>query len=489
MRTLLTILSLVAVLGFAAALRFIDLDVNPGGLFRDEAGEALSAQRIVGDPGYRPVFLPQGGGREALFAYAVAVGFGLFGESVLVLRSVAAAIGVAGVAAIWLAVRRFGNAAAWLAASWAAGSLWLICVSRNGMLNSIVPLFAALAVAAVLRWQQRSTPTSAILAGSALAVATLYTYQPLKLLPLVILIWLAWLWRVNRPVVDALRPTFLATGISFLIVAAPMLVYAISDPGNYFQRPASVSALADPSANLVSHWLRTLGMFAIAGDPNPRHNVDALPLLGLPLAAVALVGIVRLWRRRADPAHALVLWSLPIFLLPPMLATEGPPPHFLRALGLAVPVSITVALGALALSDWAAARMGPPAARGVVAAVAVGLLAIGVASGRTYLSRPVVDRYDAYSYDVVAMVELAGPQDLLLLDPPDARVADFLSSGRLQVAAPGIRVTLPSDGRVLALTIRDLSRSVGAAGAERAAAVARNPLGEPTVWAVGTLPP
>ena len=485
MRALLIGAGLVAILAVAVALRFMELDTNPGGLFGDEAAEALSARRLLSDPGYRPIFFADGGGREALFGYAVAVAFGSFGESAFVLRAVAAAFGVAGVAAIWLLARRFGDLAGLVAAAWAAGSLWLICVSRDGMRNAIVPLFEGLALAAVLAWHDRPTRPLAIVAGAALALATLYTYQPLKLLPLLVIAWLAWLRSRNRPAYERLRPTFLPGGLSFLLVGAPMIAYAIADPAGYFGRALSVSAVADAPANLLSHWSRTLGMFMVTGDPNPRHDVDMLPLLGIPLSLIALVGLARLWRQRDEPAPSLIGWSLPIFLLPPLLATEGAAPHFLRSLGLAAPLAVTIGIGVTELVERTSHRFGSWAARAVVAVAAIGLLALAIGSGRAYLSRPVADRYEAFSYDVVAMAEAAGGEDVVLLQPHAAGVVEFLDSDDPpRVADPEMRLTTLPAGRVLALTRSDIAASLGDGAAQRAVVIASDPSGDPAVWAV-----
>ncbi|MGZ6273909.1 MAG: hypothetical protein ACXWM8_06430, partial [Candidatus Limnocylindrales bacterium] len=131
------ILALAAIIAAAIVLRFYDLAANPGvGLYGDEASEGLDALKMLHQPGFHPdwlVWFQDDGGREALFAYVVAAAFHFFGEGTVILRGTAAAFGVAGVLAIGMLGRRFGTWTGIVAAAWAAGSLWLICVSRDGM--------------------------------------------------------------------------------------------------------------------------------------------------------------------------------------------------------------------------------------------------------------------------------------------------------------------------------------------------------------------
>jgi len=477
-------IALVVILAGAALLRFADLAANPGGLHMDEAAEALSAQRILHDPGFRPIFLPEGGGREALFAYLVAAAFGFMGETPLTLRVTAAGIGVAGVFGIWLLARRYGVLTGLSAAAWAAGSLWLICVSRNGMRNTLVPLFAALALAALLAWHDRPGRLTAILAGVSASVATLYTYQPLKLLPVVMVIWLVWLHRVNPPAYQRLRVNLTAFAVAFLLVGAPMIAAAVADPISYLGRAAGVTFDPGAPVDLPAHLLRTVGMFVVTGDPNPRHDVAQLPLLGWPLSGVAVVGAARLWRNRREPAHALVLLSLPIFLLPPLVATEGGAPHFLRALGLAAPLAVTIGLGVSELIAITRAQLGRLPARAVAGAAVLGFTALAIGGGQAYLSRPVVDRFDAYAYGLVAIASEARPSDVVILDDYNASVVRFLDADRLPtIVAPGIPISEPA-ARVLALTRDDLRSALGPEAALRAVSLAENPRGSPAAWVV-----
>ena len=491
-------LALIAILLGAIAARFVDLEVNPGGLFPDEAAEALSAREILRDPTYRPIFIPWNGGREALYAYSVAAGFAVGGESEITLRAVAALWGVLGVLGIWLLARRFGTGAGLAAAAWAAGSLWLIAISRDGMRNTITPVFCALALLALAALADRPTRRMAVIAGATMALATLHTYQALKLLPLLALIWLLWLRRVDRSAYRGLiaqAPAFL---VSFAIVSAPMIVFAISDPQAYLGRVVGVSAfnpaLAD--TDVVAHVLRVLGMFAFTGDPNPRHDVAGLPLLSWPLALLAIIGVGALWRRRHEAGPVLILLSLPVFMIPPLIAIEGGSPHFLRALGLAAPLAVTVGVGAQAVARRLAtlltrAARPPGMTQPTAVAVSAGaigalLVALGIGSTWTYLHRPEVDRYAAFSGDVVAMALLSRPSaDLVIVNDFDLYTVRFVQDDPgLAHIQPGKPIATAGIDRVLALSLEELRLGLGVETAAQAEAVAWDPLGQPTVWAV-----
>jgi 4-amino-4-deoxy-L-arabinose transferase-like glycosyltransferase len=488
--------ALAVIIVTSVLLRFIDLANNPGGLYGDEAAEGLDALRLLHQPGFHFDFLvwsQSDGGREALFAYVVAVAFHFFGESILVLRATAAAFGVAGVLAIFWLGRRFGTWIGLTAAAWAAGSLWLVCVSRDGMRNSIVPFFGALALVALMHWATRPSRRGALLAGAVTSLAAMYTYQPLKLLPVLAVVWLLWLRRADRARYDQLRPGFLTAAAAFLVVAAPMIAVAVTNPANYFGRIAATSALnvnSNADANPLIHVIRTVLMFGLTGDPDGRHNVAPLPLLSLPLSVVAGFGLLRLWRMRRDASHSLILLALPVFLLPPILATEGGSPHFLRTLGLAAPLGVTIGLGTLEIVEqvrrrWGQSREWPAAA--AAAAVAVTLTAVAVWSGRAYFTRPPAVRYSDFSYDIYAMAQLAAqPGSAVVTDDYSAQDVRFMDADRLPaILAPGTKIPDPKAyALILSLNRDDLAAAVGPDLAARIVAVYWDPSGKPVVWEV-----
>lgn len=490
----LTLGALAAIVAAAILLRFVDLATNPGGLFPDEAAEGLDAARLLHQPGFHAdfgVWFPDDAGREALFGYVVAAAFQVFGHSVLVLRSVAAGCGIAGVIAIGALGRRFGTWPGIVAAAWAAGSLWLVCVSRDGMRNTIVPFFGAVALIALLHWATRPGRASAVLAGAVTALAAMYTYQPLKLLPVLVIVWLLWLRRADRARYDELRLSFIPLAVAFLIVAAPMLAVAVAEPSNYFGRAAAVSTFnpaVESDSSLPVHILRTIGMFGFTGDPNVRGDVGALPLLPLPLTVLAAAGLMRLWRMRRDASHSLILLALPVFLVAPLLATEGGAPHALRTLGLAAPLGVAIGLGGVELVERVRGRWGRAAGSLAIASVAVTLTAVAVWSGWAYLGRSVADRYDAFSYPLVSLSDLAAehPGSAVIVDDYTAMDVRFIDFDRPPaIIAPGSAISNPAAySEILSLSPGDLTKALGPGMGRRAVAVAWDPSGTPVVWAV-----
>jgi len=488
---LVAIGALMAIVVTAIVLRFFDLASLPGGLYPDEAAEGLDAQRMLHEPGYHPewlVWFTNDGGREALFAYVVAVVFHFVGGTAETLRGASAGFGVAGVLAVWALARRWGTWTALTAAAWAAGSLWLVVISRDGTRNTIVPLFGSLAFLALFLWLDRPSRRTATLAGGMLALSTLYTYQPLKLLPIVVGMWLLWLWRSDPTAFQRLRGGFKQFVAAFLVVAAPMIAVVITMPGNYFSRISNVSALSPTAAgdsNLLVHWLRTIAAFGFTGDPNARQDVAGLPLLSIPLALVAVLGLVRLWRGRHEPANALILCSLPVFMVPALFAVEGGSPHFLRLLGLAAPLGVTIGLGAAELVEQVYRRRGIWPARFAVGSIALAMAVVALSSWQAYSTSPVSDRYWAYQFALVDLANAGNHANTAVIvdgfQGTDIQFLDYAQSP--PIFQPGTPIPNPHDfSQIVALTRGDLVAAVGEAEAQAAKPVAWDQFGKPSVW-------
>jgi hypothetical protein len=478
-----------AVALFSALVRLTNLFGVPGGLYPDEAAEGITAHQILTQPGYIPAFDPADGGRETLFAYFVAFGFRVFGESVATIRGTSAVLGVLAVLAMGLALRRFGTAVALTAMTWAAGSLWMLAVSRDGMRNIICVFVGALALAALFNWHDRANQRSAMLAGAFVGLG-LWTYQPLKFTPILCALWIYLLWRYDRDKARALLKNVRAALVTFVVVSAPILWTAVTDPSAYFGRGLATSVFnTENSGNesLLVHTARTLGQFLFTGDPNARHDVNGLPLLGAPLFALMVIGLIVCWKRRRNGVHMLLLIGLPIYLIAPLVATEGGSPHFLRNLGLAPYIAAYIGLGGGALISWARRAAGNGTARVMAGGLGFCLALLAIATTRAYFSRPAADLYSPYSYDLVTMARLAngGAGDVVVLDSYSAMDIQFLDDNNLPtIVSPGTHLSRPGVYSIIvARSRKDISTVAGSDVAGRATVVGEAPNGSPTVYA------
>jgi NADPH:quinone reductase-like Zn-dependent oxidoreductase len=116
------------------------------------------------------------------------------------------------------------------------------------------------------------------------------------------------------------------------------------------------------------------------------------------------------------------------------------------------------------------------------------LTAVAVWSGWAYLQRSVADRYDAFSYPVASLADLAAehPGSAVIVDDYTSMDVAFVDFDRPPaIFAPGSRIADPGTySEILALNRDDLAKALGPELGSHATAVAWDPSGAPVVWAV-----
>ena len=184
-----------------------------------------------------------------------------------------------------------------------------------------------------------------------------YSYISYRVMPLVLLVILP-LLLLGKTKTDRkplLRGIWLYLG-SALVTALPLGLYFLRYPQQFFSRTSTISVfqLEHPWAQILSNILKTLLMFNLAGDINPRHNLPGRAQLNPVAGLFFLVGLVVLaaavWRgiRRRKWAQtvpaALLLSALFIFLLPPIFTRKGVP-QSLQTIGALAPAFLIAGYG------------------------------------------------------------------------------------------------------------------------------------------------
>lgn len=396
----------------AAAFRFFRLDAVPPGFHYDEAYEAVEALRVLRSGGaYHPIFFAGNFGVEPLFIYLTALAFRLAGASPTVMRAVAATVGTLTVPALYLLAREMRRADPTLprlfplaSAAALAGLRWHVHFSRVGIEPVLVPLDAALCFALVWRGLRGTRLWPWVGAGVFLGLGP-YTYPAGRLLPVLFAVVAAWglLWDGARW--RARWRGLLAAVLVATAVMAPLLLLFLRQPDLLTLRTSQVAVAGREAGSPWDNFVRTLRMFHLEGDWDPRNNVPGLPALDPWLAVLFTLGLVLALVRARRPAWASLLLWLGVLLLPTALSEYAP--HFRRAIGAAPAAALLAGLAAAQVVDWGAQwakahRTRPAWLPAAGAALLVALLWTGsvACALRDYFIRWARDPALFYAFDV-----------------------------------------------------------------------------------------
>jgi 4-amino-4-deoxy-L-arabinose transferase-like glycosyltransferase len=253
----------------------------------------------------------------------------------------------------------WGRRTALLGALFLATYDYHIHYSRLGANNVWDPLFVVLTLWALdrgLAKEQRGY-RSFLAAGLAMGLGA-YFYTSARLLPVLVAAYAAFVWFQKR---KELRRPALHLGLlvlAFVIVAGPILGYALAHPNEWNARVNQVGILQsgwlerEPELTgkstatiLAEQFLHAAGAFHVYPDRTAWYSADR-PLLGSMAGAFAVLGMawaVAHWR---DRRYFLVLiWFWSVIISGGML-TESPPSS--QRLVIAIPaVALLVAFGLL----------------------------------------------------------------------------------------------------------------------------------------------
>ena len=339
-------LALLLILLLAAALRLCCLKELPPGLHFDEGFKGVTARALV--EGAEPqLFFEEDMGEEPIAIYLVALAFRLLGQEPRVIRLASALVGLLTVPLAWYLGRElFRSRLAGLAAALVLAILyWHVSFSRIGMEPILVPFFATLAFAALVRALNTDSLAAFALAGLALG-GSLYTYKAGYFVPILALLYVGCAALVDRGFLRRYGRGLALAALLALLVAAPLAVYFLTHLEHFMHRPASVTS---PAGELAGNLLRVVGMFFVQGDANPRSNLPGRPVLDPFLALLFLLGLGRLMvgsfrGSQEGRVRALLplLWL--VVMIVPTLVTEHAP-HFGRAIGATPAVALLCAAG------------------------------------------------------------------------------------------------------------------------------------------------
>ncbi len=330
-------------------LRFWALDRIPPGYHFDEAFEGLEAWKVLTLPGYHPIFFPGNFGVEPAFIYLTSLAFSLAGATPTVQRAVAAVVGSLTVPALYALGRELERdgappGTALLAALALGISYWHLTFSRVGIEPILVPLVLCLALWASWRGMRTGETWAFIVAGLAVGLGP-YTYPAGRLIPPLYALVLIARGLFECPRFQARwRGVALSLAVAALVFA-PLAVHWARHPDLLLLRSTQIAVMPGrATGSLGDNLLRTLEMFSIAGDMDPRSNLPGRPALDGWIALWFYMGIGAALARWRRPAFALPLWWIIVMTLTTVFSEFAP--HFRRSIGAAPAASLLIGLGA-----------------------------------------------------------------------------------------------------------------------------------------------
>ena len=366
---------LLAILAVAAAVRFVDLNRLPQGVWMDEALKGVEGLEAV-HTGEFKLFYPTNYGREGFWINLVGVSESIFGPTQFGVRFCSALVGTLTVLFVFLlAADLFSDRVGLLAAWFVATGFWHVLFSRLAFRAILVPFLLTAGLYFLTHaWKKQTSPPAsanprfsvspAYLAalGGAIYGLGFHSYIAFRLSPLLVVVWFYLLWKRSDGFREAtIKLCSIWLGVAF-IVALPIGIYFLIHRADFIGRASQVSIFADPHPVRVfgKTLLRTAGMFNFNGDCSWRHNLHCKPELILPIGILFAMGfilaIARVWKnRRATLGEELVLAWFVVMLLPEVLTMERIP-HSLRAIGVIPAVFMLTAVGADKLFSAAAGK-------------------------------------------------------------------------------------------------------------------------------------
>ena len=304
--------ALAVLIGVGAALRLTSLGSLPFGLWYDEAYSGLQVQRILNDPGFRPVYVGGLAQEPSLLWYLMAASVKLLGPSVLALRLPTAIAGILGIPSIYLLGRElFDRRVGLIAAGLLTTLVWHLTFSRVGFNSEWSVTLDALGLFFLVRALKTGSWTAGGLAGISLGLG-LHMYYTSRLMVAIAGFALLALWLAQpRARFQTAWRVALAAIVAGVVTASPIVEFAALHPAEFNSRLQQASVFTEVRdqhsyAPIVDNVKAHLLMFNLAGDRNARHNLPGQPELNFLLGGLFVLGLGICLARARRPEYLLL---------------------------------------------------------------------------------------------------------------------------------------------------------------------------------------
>jgi 4-amino-4-deoxy-L-arabinose transferase-like glycosyltransferase len=343
----------LAIAAFAA--RVIDLPWLPYAMGNDEGQVGLSALQILN--GNISNFFTTSWAAQSSWSFVPnAVMISILGANLTAIRLVSVIYGTLAVVCLYMLAREaFGREVAFLAALGLVGLAWHIHFSRLAFHNIIDSLTITAALWLTYRALRSGELTDYLWAGL-ITGSVVYTYVGSRLVILIVLGLLAFIWLRRSVRLRTHAIHFLVFVGAAAIMAAPMLAYFMHHPDMFMARMNNAGLLANGNfqtlainegqsipAVLVSQFAKSTLVY-VTGSATGHFFNSPRPYLPAMAAVFLILGLAYATWHAPEPRYmAVVLWLWMVVIFGGTL-TFSPPSHQ-RLLMSAPAITLLAAIG------------------------------------------------------------------------------------------------------------------------------------------------
>lgn len=240
-------------------------------------------------------------GHPTLLVYLSSLFISFMGRSLVSLRIVSVAFGALNVGIFYLLLRIFFKKfESTLGAVLLATSYIHIIVARFAYEMSAAIFFLIMSFLMLSFFYKKKGVVYVVLLGATLALG-IYTYLAFRLVAVVLFLFA--LIAIVKEKQNKLKNTVLLF-ISSFVILTPLAAYSIHHPGELNARMKSLSVFSQklPTVEVVKELrgatYRTLTMFFVTGDPNPRQNPANTPPFDIVTSFLFFLGLVYLFLKK-----------------------------------------------------------------------------------------------------------------------------------------------------------------------------------------------
>lgn len=326
-----------------AILRLYGLEQYPAGFHGDEGITGLEAKRII-EQGYIGFWSPGALGQATLPFYWTAIFFKIFGESINTARLSFALLTVFWIPFFYLLVRLISSKTTAVIATFLliTGSAPLAFSRRADLVAMSLSFFPAIFF--FLLSLKTNKRIYFILAGIFIGLSH-HMYASYWIAPIIFGVFTIYqMLTLKKEFFRKYAKNFSLLLVSYLLIASPMIIFAINHPNDIFSRSRTISIFSPQGAAHARTYLSnnattfdiflyntkaTLGMFHLTNDPDSWNNFNNNPLFDPLTGAFFILGLIYCLRKFRDKQFLLIYSFFIIFLFGSIITIDAP--NFRRA--------------------------------------------------------------------------------------------------------------------------------------------------------------